>query len=140
MLDAAIEISLFAFPLAAVCFGLGWWTSKKFSAKPSLAAPPSPVPRVNASRPDQQAEFLIKNLRSELLQMRTELEAQRARARELELLAELSENRPTLPADSLPKAMATDNPTLPVASGEWAIIVLKQRIRDLEKALEENKR
>lgn len=139
MFDGMLEISFFAFPLAGICLFLGWWAAKRFSSEKHAPIAPPSAPRPSQARPNQEAEFIIKSLRSELLKLRTELEEQRAKAKEWELLLELSETKSPAAPELVQKVMANDNTSLPTQSSEWTIVVLKQRIRELEKAMSERK-
>jgi hypothetical protein len=135
MFEAMLEISLFAFPLAAICLFLGWWAAKNFSSKEPHPLKPPAAPRLSVVKSNQEAEFIIKSLRSELLQLRTELEEQRAKAKEWELLLELSETKSTAAPEMVKKVMGNDGTSLPVESKDWTIVVLKQRIRELERTI-----
>lgn len=74
---------------------------------------------------------IIKAMKAEALKLTEQIEAYRKRNDDLELLLELSEKQgPKAPPTSI-----SEKDTLPTTEPEWRVIVLKQRIDELEKQL-----
>lgn len=134
MFEAMLEISLFAVPIAAAAFAGGFFTARV--AHRAKTVPSSPVafaPR-NTERvePPPTNELLLKKMQLEIIELQRQLDAEKDRSQKWELLAELK-------AEKAPKEMsmpvAVGNDTLPTNSSEWTILLLKQRIKELEKQI-----
>ena len=133
MFDAMLEISLFAVPIAVASFVGGFFAAKALATKAAKAvvsaqqgSPAITAPPAERSAP---SELLLKKLQLRIIELEKMLEMEKERSQKWELLAELKVEQ--APVQITASTSNTD--LLPTTSSDWTILVLKQRIKELEK-------